>query len=76
MRCWCARATGCGCHGSAAYASGTSLHSARSTLTALAGAPSDVPAGMWASIRTGDIDGDDKDEVLFLPTAWPAGLVV
>ena len=36
------------------------------TLTALAGAASSVPDGMWGSIRTGDIDGDGKNEVLFL----------
>jgi hypothetical protein len=36
------------------------------TLTALAGAASNVPAGMWGSIRTGNIDGMGGDEVLFL----------
>jgi hypothetical protein len=36
------------------------------TLTGLAGAASDVPAGMWGSIRTGNIDGQGGDEVLFL----------
>ena len=36
------------------------------TLTALAGAASGVPAGLWGSIRTGDIDGDGKREVLAL----------
>jgi hypothetical protein len=36
------------------------------TLTALAGAPSDMPAGMWGSIRTGNIDGKGGAEVLFL----------
>jgi hypothetical protein len=36
------------------------------TLTALAGAASDVKPGMWGSIRTGNIDGIGGDEVLFL----------
>ena len=36
------------------------------TLTALAGAASGVPAGLWGSIRTGDIDADGKREVLAL----------
>ena len=36
------------------------------TLTALAGAASSVPDGMWGSIRTADIDGDGKEEVLAL----------
>ena len=36
------------------------------TLTALAGAASSVPDGMWGSIRTGDVDGIGKQEVLFL----------
>jgi hypothetical protein len=36
------------------------------TLTALAGAASNVPDGMWGSIRTGNIDGQGGDEVLFL----------
>ena len=36
------------------------------TLTALAGAAADVPPGMWGSIRTGNIDGQGGDEVLFL----------
>jgi hypothetical protein len=36
------------------------------TLTALAGAASNVPAGMWGSIRTANIDGKGGDEVLFL----------
>jgi hypothetical protein len=40
--------------------------SPRATLTALAGAASTIPAGEWGSIRTGDIDGDHADEVLFL----------
>ena len=37
-----------------------------STLTALAGAASSVPDGMWGSIRTADLNGDGKQEVLFL----------
>ena len=36
------------------------------TLTALAGAASSVPDGMWGSIRTANIDGAGGDEVLFL----------
>ena len=36
------------------------------TLTALAGAAFSVADGMWGSIRTADIDGDGKQEVLFL----------
>jgi FG-GAP-like repeat len=45
---------------------GESLAVRGGTLAALAGAAADVPPGMWGSIRTGDIDGDGKDEVLFL----------
>ena len=41
-------------------------YAAGSTLTALAGAASSVPDGLWGSIRTGDIDDDGKDEVLAL----------
>ena len=47
-----------------------------STLTALAGAASSVPDGMWGSIRTADIDGDGKHEVLFLDGKGSAGVVV
>jgi hypothetical protein len=36
------------------------------TLSALAGSASSVPGGTWGSIRTGDINGDDKQDVLFL----------
>ena len=36
------------------------------TLTALGGAASSVQAGAWGSIRTGDINGDQRDEVLAL----------
>ena len=36
------------------------------TLTALAGAASTIQPGQWGSIRTGDIDGDGKQEVLAL----------
>ena len=36
------------------------------TLSALAGAASSVPAGLWGSIRTGDINKDGRDEVLAL----------
>ena len=36
------------------------------TLTALAGPASSVKGGLWGSIRTGDINGDHKDEVLAL----------
>ena len=36
------------------------------TLTALAGAATSVADGTWGSIRTADIDGDGKQEVLFL----------
>ena len=36
------------------------------TLTALGGAASSVQPGAWGSIRTGDINGDQRDEVLAL----------
>jgi hypothetical protein len=36
------------------------------TLTALAGAPGALKPGEWGSIRTGDLDGDGRDEVLAL----------
>ncbi|MFZ0091605.1 MAG: VCBS repeat-containing protein [Solirubrobacteraceae bacterium] len=36
------------------------------TLTALAGAPGSIPPGVWGSIRTGDITGDGKADVLFV----------
>jgi hypothetical protein len=36
------------------------------TLTALAGAASNVPAGLWGSIRTGDILGDGREQVVAL----------
>ena len=36
------------------------------TLQALAGAGGSIPPGVWGSIRTGDINGDGRDEVLAL----------
>ena len=36
------------------------------TLHALAGAPGSIPPGVWGSIRTGDINGDGKADVLFV----------
>jgi hypothetical protein len=58
-----------------------SLAARGGTLTALAGAAADVPPGMWGSIRTGNIDGQGGDEVLFLDRngqglqAWSYGPV-
>ncbi len=42
------------------------------TLPALAGAASDVRAGLWGSIRTGDISKDGRDEVLALDASGGA----
>ena len=43
------------------------------TLHALAGAGGSIPPGVWGSIRTGDINGDGKADVLFVDANGPAG---